>query len=129
MQLVLDNQKSLEFKAGRIAELLGRLYPKPPIPLDHGSTFQLLCAVLLSAQVRAAAGKRVLGAGKRADRLELLLRAAAIRLPALLWCCAGGSQGCRLARALRPLDHGWLPLFRHPSLAPPTTGLPLPNPI
>ncbi|EFN53388.1 hypothetical protein CHLNCDRAFT_12569, partial [Chlorella variabilis] len=37
-------------KAQRIAELLGRLYPNPPIPLDHASTFQLLCAVLLSAQ-------------------------------------------------------------------------------
>lgn len=49
-QLVLGDQAALEFKAGRIAELLGRLYPNPPIPLDHGTTFQLLCAVLLSAQ-------------------------------------------------------------------------------
>lgn len=50
-QLVLGDQAALEFKARRIAELLGRLYPNPPIPLDHGTTFQLLCAVLLSAQV------------------------------------------------------------------------------
>ncbi|PSC76466.1 conserved oligomeric Golgi complex subunit 5 [Micractinium conductrix] len=48
--LVLDNRNALEFKAGRIAELLERLYPNPPIPLDHGTHFQLLCAVLLSAQ-------------------------------------------------------------------------------
>lgn len=52
-QLVLADQAALQFKAQRIAELLGRLYPDPPIPLDHSSTFQLLCAVLLSAQVRA----------------------------------------------------------------------------
>lgn len=50
--LVLANQAALAFKAQRIAELLGRLYPNPPIPLDHGTHFQLLCAVLLSAQVR-----------------------------------------------------------------------------
>lgn len=30
--------------------MLEELYPKPPIPLDHESAFQLLCAVLLSAQ-------------------------------------------------------------------------------
>lgn len=49
-QLVLDNQSALAFKSNRIAELLGRLYPNPPIPLDHATDFQLLCAVLLSAQ-------------------------------------------------------------------------------
>jgi hypothetical protein len=52
-ELVLTDQAALQYKAGRIAELLARLYPNPPIPLDHGSTFQLLCAVLLSAQVCA----------------------------------------------------------------------------
>ena len=54
--LVLSNRSALEFKAQRIAELLGRLYPNPPVPLDHASNFQLLCAVLLSAQVRAGGG-------------------------------------------------------------------------
>jgi endonuclease III len=37
-------------KAQRIAEQLNELYPSPPIPLDHSSTFQLLVAVILSAQ-------------------------------------------------------------------------------
>ena len=55
-ELVLGSQAALTFKAQRIAELLGRLYPNPPIPLDHASTFQLLCAVLLSAQVGRQAG-------------------------------------------------------------------------
>lgn len=82
MQLVLDNRPALEFKAGRIAELLGRLYPNPPIPLDHGSTFQLLCAVLLSAQVMSAWGMRICCAAKLATFLEVaalpsLLRRAA----------------------------------------------------
>ncbi|MGF1508309.1 MAG: endonuclease III [Myxococcota bacterium] len=37
-------------KASRILAILEELYPDPPIPLDHGSTFQLLVAVVLSAQ-------------------------------------------------------------------------------
>lgn len=40
----------LQGKADRIRSELQRLYPNPPIPLDHGSTFQFLCAVVLSAQ-------------------------------------------------------------------------------
>lgn len=38
-------------KAGRIRKQLVALYPNPPIPLDHNSNFQLLIAVMLSAQV------------------------------------------------------------------------------
>lgn len=34
----------------RLPLQLAALYPSPPIPLDHGSTFQFLCAVVLSAQ-------------------------------------------------------------------------------
>ena len=37
-------------KAGRILEVLERLYPSPPIPLDHTDPYTLLVAVLLSAQ-------------------------------------------------------------------------------
>jgi endonuclease-3 len=37
-------------KAARIGELLDRLYPAPPIPLQHGDPFTLLVAVVLSAQ-------------------------------------------------------------------------------
>ena len=32
---------------------LNGLYPDPPIPLDHETPFQLLVAVVLSAQVRS----------------------------------------------------------------------------
>ena len=37
-------------KAERIVALLESLYPETPVPLDHTSTFELLIAVLLSAQ-------------------------------------------------------------------------------
>jgi endonuclease-3 len=37
-------------KAERIVQTLDELFPDPPIPLDHGSDFQLLVAVVLSAQ-------------------------------------------------------------------------------
>lgn len=37
-------------KAEKIVEILDRLYPDPPIPLDHVDPFTLLVAVVLSAQ-------------------------------------------------------------------------------
>lgn len=37
-------------KATRIAQTLAELYPTPPIPLDHRNAYELLVAVLLSAQ-------------------------------------------------------------------------------
>lgn len=37
-------------KATRIAAQLQQLYGSPPIPLNHATTFQLLVAVMLSAQ-------------------------------------------------------------------------------
>ena len=46
-------------KARRIAEILDELYPMPPIPLHHGDAFQLLVAVVLSAQTTDAQVNRV----------------------------------------------------------------------
>ena len=37
-------------RAARIADVLDKHYPAPPIPLDHRDAFTLLIAVLLSAQ-------------------------------------------------------------------------------
>ncbi|MEM9072894.1 MAG: endonuclease III [Myxococcota bacterium] len=37
-------------KADRIGEILDRLYPETPVPLDHSDPFTLLVAVMLSAQ-------------------------------------------------------------------------------
>jgi endonuclease III len=41
---------ALREKADRIGEILDRLYPNPPIPLDHTDAFTLCVAVLMSAQ-------------------------------------------------------------------------------
>ena len=37
-------------KAERIAVMLEEFYPETPVPLDHENPFQLLVAVLMSAQ-------------------------------------------------------------------------------
>tara|TARA_B100001564_G_C20579706_1_gene642484 strand:- start:442 stop:1092 length:651 start_codon:yes stop_codon:yes gene_type:complete len=37
-------------KAERIVNMLEELYPETPVPLDHTNTFELLVAVLMSAQ-------------------------------------------------------------------------------
>ncbi len=37
-------------KAARIVEILDRLYPETPVPLDHSDPYTLLVAVMLSAQ-------------------------------------------------------------------------------
>lgn len=44
-------------KAQRIRQQLAELYPSPSIPLGHTSHFQLLVAVMLSAQVSVGCGK------------------------------------------------------------------------
>ncbi len=41
---------TIKKKAMLIAEFLDRLYPYPPVPLNHYDTFTLLVAVILSAQ-------------------------------------------------------------------------------
>lgn len=46
-------------KAARIHEILERLYPEPPVPLDHTDPFTLLVAVLLSAQTTDARVNKV----------------------------------------------------------------------
>jgi endonuclease III len=40
----------LKDKANKIRQILGELYPSPPIPLHHFDDYSLLIAVLLSAQ-------------------------------------------------------------------------------
>lgn len=46
-------------KAKKIGEILDRLYPLPPIPLQHRDPFTLLIAVLLSAQTTDAQVNKV----------------------------------------------------------------------
>tara|TARA_B100000767_G_C19728765_1_gene520674 strand:- start:789 stop:1448 length:660 start_codon:yes stop_codon:yes gene_type:complete len=44
------NEMKRSEKAERIAVMLEKFYPETPVPLDHENTFQLLVAVLMSAQ-------------------------------------------------------------------------------
>ena len=46
-------------RADRVAEILDRLYPQPPIPLAHSDPFTLLVAVVLSAQTTDAQVNKV----------------------------------------------------------------------
>jgi endonuclease-3 len=46
--------RSKRERAARIAAILDELFPVPAIPLDHGDPFQLLVAVVLSAQTTDA---------------------------------------------------------------------------
>jgi endonuclease-3 len=46
-------------KAKQIGEILDRLYPTPPIPLEHRDPFTLLVAVLMSAQTTDAQVNKV----------------------------------------------------------------------
>lgn len=41
---------AVRLKAERILEVLNRLYPDPPVPLNHSNDFTFLVAVVLSAQ-------------------------------------------------------------------------------
>lgn len=50
---IIGLERSLMRKLERVAAIqreLGRLYPDPPVPLDHRNAYTLLVAVLLSAQ-------------------------------------------------------------------------------
>lgn len=47
---VRTNEATLRPKAIEISSRLAKLYPNPPIPLNHDTGFQLLVAVVLSAQ-------------------------------------------------------------------------------
>ena len=46
-------------RAAKIGEILDRIYPQPPIPLEHEDPFTLLVAVLLSAQTTDAQVNKV----------------------------------------------------------------------
>ncbi len=48
--VAVGSETTLKKKAMLIAEFLDRLYPYPPVPLNHYDTFTLLVAVMLSAQ-------------------------------------------------------------------------------
>jgi hypothetical protein len=104
--VAMDTQQLV--KTQRIALQLQGLYPNPPIPLDHSSHFQLLVAVIMSAQ---STDKKV-GAVVR-DRMRSALPAAR--------CC----KRRNLRRQIRPPGHR--PPLLSPSPLAPTSNPTQPN--
>ena len=93
-------------RARHIGEILDRLYPMPPIPLHHGDAFQLLVAVVLSAQTTDAQVNRVTPAlFRRAPTPQKLARLSESELLELIRSC-GLAPG--KARRLKQLAHALL---------------------
>ena len=76
-------------RAAFILDKLNKLYPDPSIPLQHNNIFELLIAVLLSAQCTAVRAAR---------------------------CCAA-IVGVPAPPAFLCYGPGWSPAFPHPSRA------------
>jgi endonuclease-3 len=101
-------------RAKRIGEILDRLYPMPPIPLHHGDPFQLLVAVVLSAQTTDAQVNRVTPAlFRRAPTPEALARMPEHEILKLIRSCGLAPGKARrlkqLARALVDEHGGQVP--------------------
>ncbi len=90
-------------KAKRIGEILDRIYPQPPIPLQHEDPFTLLVAVVLSAQTTDAQVNRVTpGLFRRASTPDAL---AAMRESEILKLIRSCGLSPTKARNLKRLAH------------------------
>jgi endonuclease-3 len=101
-------------KARRIGEILDQLYPMPPIPLRHDNAFQLLVAVVLSAQTTDAQVNRVTPAlFRRAPTPEKLAAMRETDILALIRSCGLAPSKARnikrLAQALVDEHGGHVP--------------------
>ena len=75
-------------RAKRAGEILDRLYPQPPIPLQHRDPFTLLIAVLLSAQTTDAQVNRVTPAlFARASTPEAMAKLSEAEILSLIRSC------------------------------------------
>ncbi len=97
-------------RAARIATILESEFPAPAIPLDHGDPYQLLVAVILSAQCTDARVNLVTPAlFERAPTAAALAKMAAAQiLPFIKTCGLAPSKAKSLAAMSRALvaDHG-----------------------
>lgn len=92
-------------RAARIAETLERLYPEPPIPLDHRNAYELLVAVILSAQCTDARVNMVTPAlFERAPTAHALAKMSAAQiLPYIKTCGLAPGKAKNLAAMARAL--------------------------
>jgi endonuclease-3 len=97
-------------KAERIAKILGRLYPLPPVPLRHRDPFTLLVAVLLSAQCTDAQVNRVTPAlFAEAPDAAAMARLPVARIRELIRSCGLAPSKARNISALSKIlvaEHG-----------------------
>jgi len=97
-------------RARRIGAILDRLYPTPPIPLHHGNAFQLLVAVVLSAQTTDAQVNRVTPAlFRRAPIAEKLAKMSETEILKLIRSCGLAAGKARRLKQLAQMlvdEHG-----------------------
>jgi endonuclease-3 len=97
-------------RAARIRAILDHRYPQPAIPLDHGDPFQLLCAVVLSAQTTDARVNLITPAlFARAPDAPTMARTPVADILRLIRTCGLAPTKARNLRALAELlvrDHG-----------------------
>jgi len=101
-------------RADRIAAILDEHFPAPPVPLDHGDPFQLLVAVILSAQCTDARVNLVTPAlfAKAPNARAMAKLTAAEILPIIRTCGLAPGKAKALAAMSRILvdeHHGEVP--------------------
>jgi len=90
-------------KAKLIEGILGDLYPHPPIPLHHKSDYELLIAVLLSAQCTDVQVNKITPAlFKKADTPEKMIQLSVEEIEAIVRPCG---LAPRKAKAIYMLSH------------------------
>jgi len=97
-------------RAAKIAEILDEKFPEPPIPLDHKTPFELLVAVVLSAQCTDARVNMVTPAlFERAPTAAAMAKMTAAQiLPYIKTCGLAPGKAKNLASMARALvaNHG-----------------------
>ena len=97
-------------RAARIAEILDRYVPAPAIPLDHGDPFQLLVAVILSAQCTDARVNLVTPAlFARAPTAAAMAKLTAAQIQPIIQTCGlapGKARNLAAMSRLLVAEHG-----------------------
>jgi endonuclease-3 len=104
------NRSERAARAAGIGEILDEKFPAPPMPLDHGDAFQLLVAVILSAQCTDARVNMVTPAlFERAPTAAAMAKMTAAQiLPFIKTCGLAPAKARNLAAMARSLvaKHG-----------------------
>lgn len=88
-------------RAAKIGKILDELYPAPPIPLKHTSSYTLLIAVLLSAQCTDARVNTVTPTlFKRANTPEKMVKLQVEEIQKIIHTCGLAPQKAKAIHAL-----------------------------